>query len=96
MNKTYLALAYYATAGEGMSEQETRQKVKEAIKRAFATCNIKNTEPIYEPNYDDDVNNSTLLPTINENIDNNKTQIPDKTTRLENRSSEHVEQLKHQ
>jgi len=46
MNKTYLALAYYATAGEGMSEQETRQKVKEAIKRAFATCKIKNTEPI--------------------------------------------------
>ena len=46
MNKTYLALAYYATAGEGMSEQETRQKVKKAIKRAFATCKMKNIEPI--------------------------------------------------
>jgi len=46
MDKMHIALAYYATAGEGMSEQETRQKVKEAIKRTFEICKIKNTEPI--------------------------------------------------
>ncbi len=44
MDKIYLALAYYATAGNGMSEEETKQKVKAAIKRAFLTYCLKPTE----------------------------------------------------
>ncbi len=58
--------------------QETNQTENNNVPNsATQQEDIKNTEPIYEPNYDDDVNNSTLLPTINENIDNNKTQIPE-------------------
>lgn len=46
MDKTYLALAYYATAGNGMSEEETKKKVKAAIKRAFLTYCLKPTETV--------------------------------------------------